>query len=85
MRVSSVLMLKTLDSVTGDKLKTLIESKLAHRTTAEWEALLIPAGVPCSAINNVAELKARHPEVFVTVRLSHSLSLMPETQTETRI
>lgn len=54
-------------SVTGDKLKTLIEGKLAHRTTSEWEALLIPAGVPCSAINNVAELKARHPEVFVTV------------------
>jgi crotonobetainyl-CoA:carnitine CoA-transferase CaiB-like acyl-CoA transferase len=60
-----------LDCETGDKLKTLIEDKLAHRTTAEWEAFLIPAGVPCSAINNVAELKARHPEVFVTVRLNH--------------
>ena len=50
----------------GDKLKALIEAKLADRTTAEWETLLIPAGVPCSAINNVAELKKRHPEVFVT-------------------
>ena len=32
-----------------------------------WQAALIPEGVPCSAINDVAELKARHPEVFVTV------------------
>lgn len=60
-------------SAIGDKLKALIEGKLADRTTAEWEALLIPAGVPCSAINNIAELKARHPEVFVTVRLNHYL------------
>ena len=34
---------------------------------AEWEAVLIPAGVPCSAINDVAELKRKFPEVFVTV------------------
>ena len=49
------------------KLKRLIEEQLSARTTAEWEAALIPAGVPCSAINDVAELKRRHPEVFVTV------------------
>ena len=56
-------------SVAGDRLKNLIEGKLAHRTTADWEARLIPAGVPCSAINNIRELKERHPEVFVTVSL----------------
>ena len=32
-----------------------------------WEAELIPAGVPCSAIADVQQLKARHPEVFVTI------------------
>ena len=63
-----IIRLKTASfSISGDKLKALIEDKLADRTTAEWEALLIPAGVPCSAINNVAELKERHPEVFVMV------------------
>ena len=33
-----------------DQLKLLIEQRLATQTTAEWEAVLIPAGVPCSAI-----------------------------------
>ena len=50
-----------------DLLKQLIQGKLSTKTTAEWESLLIPAGVPCSAINDVADLKERHPEVFVTV------------------
>ena len=50
-----------------DQLKLLIEQRLATQTTAEWEAVLIPAGVPCSAINDVAELKRKFPEVFVTV------------------
>jgi len=50
-----------------DQLKVRIEQCLASKTTAEWEAVLIPAGVPCSAINDVAELKRKFPEVFVTV------------------
>eukprot|EP01051_Picozoa_sp_SAG22_P007769 SAG22_NODE_559_length_9115_cov_4.969720_3_plen_435_part_00 len=49
------------------ELNRLIEAKLQAKTTAEWERELVPAGVPCSAINNVKELKARHPEVFVNV------------------
>lgn len=48
-------------------LKALMEAKLKEKTTAEWEAELTPVGVPCSAINDIAQLKERHPEVFVTV------------------
>lgn len=40
-------------------LNALIEEKLSAKTTAEWEAELIPQGVPCSAINDVATLKVR--------------------------
>ena len=50
-----------------DALKELMEERLAAKTTAEWEAELVPAGVPCSAINDIAQLKHRHPEVFVTI------------------
>lgn len=50
-----------------EELKRLIEEKLAAKTTAEWEAELIPAGVPCSAINDIAALKQKFPEIFVTV------------------
>ena len=49
------------------ELGAAIEAKLAARTTEEWEARLVPRGVPCSAINDVAQMKARFPEVFVTV------------------
>ena len=50
-----------------ERLKELMEARLAAKTTAEWERELIPAGVPCSAINDIAQLKERHPEVFVTI------------------
>ena len=53
------------------RLKALMEARLAERSTAEWEAELIPQGVPCSAINDVAEMKARHPEAFVPPPPSH--------------
>ena len=49
------------------ELGAAIEAKLAARTTDEWERRLVPRGVPCSAINDVAQMKARFPEVFVTV------------------
>ena len=59
-----------------DELKALIEGQLRSKTTAEWEAELIPAGVPCSAINDIKQLKQRHPEVFVNIEhptAGHSL------------
>ena len=37
------------------------------KTTEEWEAILVPAGVPASAINDVDALQKKHPEVFVRV------------------
>jgi crotonobetainyl-CoA:carnitine CoA-transferase CaiB-like acyl-CoA transferase len=37
------------------------------RTTQEWEAVFVPAGVPASAINDVQALRSKHPEVFVRV------------------
>ena len=49
-------------------LREIIEGVLRSRTTAEWEALLIPQGVPVNAINGVAEVKARFPEAFTEVR-----------------
>ena len=50
-----------------EELKRLIEGRLKGKSTAEWEAELVPKGVPCSAINDIAQLKQRHPEVFVTI------------------
>ena len=40
-------------------LDELLAGALQGRTTAEWEALLVPLGVPASAINDVAALKRR--------------------------
>lgn len=50
-----------------DALRAILEGALAERTTAEWEALLVPQGVPASAINDVAQVKERFPEAFVEV------------------
>ncbi|HJP15177.1 MAG TPA: CoA transferase [Nitrospinota bacterium] len=48
-------------------LREVLEEILKGRTTAEWEAFLIPKGVTVSAINDVAQVKERFPEVFVEV------------------
>jgi len=50
-----------------DALKARMEEKLKKKTTEAWEKKLIPLGVPCSAINSIADLKDKHPEVFVEV------------------
>lgn len=39
-----------------DALKTEIEAALAHRPRDEWLAIFEEAGVPCSPINNVADV-----------------------------
>ncbi len=48
-------------------LREVLEDILKERTTAEWEAFLIPKGVTVSAINDVAQVKERFPEAFVEV------------------
>ena len=56
------------DRVANDQaLRAILEGVLADKTTAEWEAALIPRGVPVSAINDVARVKERFPEAFVEV------------------
>ncbi len=57
------------DRVANDQaLRAILEEILRARTTAEWEEALIPRGVTVSAINDVAQVKARFPEAFVEVR-----------------
>ncbi|MEE9255775.1 MAG: CaiB/BaiF CoA-transferase family protein, partial [bacterium] len=56
------------DRVENDEaLRGILEEILKARTTAEWEAFLIPQGVTVSAINDVAQVKERFPEAFVEV------------------
>lgn len=50
-----------------DALREVLEDILSEKTTGEWEADLIPRGVTVSAINDVAQVKERFPEVFVEV------------------
>ncbi|MFC1491209.1 CoA transferase [Nitrospinota bacterium] len=50
-----------------DALREILENILNERTTTEWEEFLIPQGVTVSAINDVARVKERFPEVFVEV------------------
>ena len=53
---------------------------LIKKSTSEWEKILVPLGVPASAINNIQEAKQEFPEAFVNV--SHSkagIGLMPGT------
>ena len=51
-----------------DALRVELERTLAHRSTREWEEKLIPAGVPCSAICSIGDVKRRFPEAFVRVQ-----------------
>jgi CoA:oxalate CoA-transferase len=44
------------------KLQEELERSLKAKTTAEWIAVLEPAGIPCGPINNVAQALA-HPQV----------------------
>lgn len=61
--------LENKDRVANDAaLRAILGAIFRARTTAEWEALLIPRGVPVNAINDVAEVKARFPEAFAEVR-----------------
>jgi crotonobetainyl-CoA:carnitine CoA-transferase CaiB-like acyl-CoA transferase len=50
-----------------DELEAILNELFSSKTTAEWEKLLIPNGVPVSAINDVKTLTERHPEAFVKV------------------
>ncbi len=60
--------LENKDRVENDTaLTAILEEILKERTTAEWEELLIPQGVTVSAINDVAQVKERFPEVFAEV------------------
>ena len=53
------------DRVENDAdLTGILEEILKERTTSEWEELLVPQGVTVSAINDVAQVKERFPEVF---------------------
>jgi len=44
------------------RLQDEIERALKQKTTAQWIAILEPAGIPCGPINNVAQALA-HPQV----------------------
>ena len=41
-----------------DALYAMIESEMAQRTNAEWIALLDAAGIPCSPVQNIAQMLA---------------------------
>ena len=49
-------------------LRAILEQTLARRTTREWEEQLIPAGVPCSAICSIGDVKRRFPDAFLQVQ-----------------
>ena len=49
-------------------LRAVLEQTLARRATREWEELLIPAGVPCSAICSIGDVKRRFPDAFLRVQ-----------------
>ena len=67
------------DRVDNDeKLREILEEILIKKTTSEWEKILIPLGVPASAINNIQEAKKEFPEAFVNVVHSKAgLGIMP--------
>jgi crotonobetainyl-CoA:carnitine CoA-transferase CaiB-like acyl-CoA transferase len=52
-------------------LEAALHTILRSRTTEEWEEVLVSAGVPASAVCDVAEVKKRFPDAFVSV--SHPL------------
>ena len=54
-----------------ERSRPLMEARLAAKTTAEWERELIPAGVPCSAINDIAQLKRAPPRGLCHHRPPH--------------
>ena len=60
------------------KLREILEKILIEKTTSEWEEILVPLGVPASAINNIQDTKEEFPEAFVDVIHSKAGSgLMP--------
>ncbi len=60
------------------KLREILEKILIEKTTSEWEEILVPLGVPASAINNIQDTKEEFPEAFVDVVHSKAGSgLMP--------
>ena len=67
------------DRVENDeKLREILEEILIKKTTSEWERILIPLGVPASAINNIQEAKKEFPEAFVNVVHSKAgMGIMP--------
>ena len=44
-----------------------LERTLRSRSTGEWEAALVPLGVPVTAINAISETKRLYPECFVQI------------------
>ena len=67
------------DRVENDEeLREILEEILIKKTTSEWERILIPLGVPASAINNIQEAKKEFPEAFVNVVHSKAgMGIMP--------
>jgi len=58
-------------------LEGILNELFSKQTTAQWESVLIPGGVPVSAINNVSQLRDQYPEVgqWPSVPHSHSNSI----------